>query len=61
MSKRVYALITAIIGGLATIATGVVSFLQPAYTPAIISAIGVGATAILEICNLFVKPTENKN
>ena len=61
MSKRVYALTTAIIGGLATIATGVVSFLQPAYTPAIIIAIGVGATAILEICNLFVKSTENKN
>lgn len=55
MSKKVYALITGIIGGCATIASAIVSFVQPAYTTAIIAAIGVGTTAALEICNLFVK------
>lgn len=55
MSKRIFALVTGITGGAAAIATTVVTFIQPAYAPAIVGAIGIAATAITEICGLFVK------
>ena len=56
MSKKVFNLIVAVSGGIASIAGGVVAYLDPSYTPAIISAIGIVETAVVEICNLFVKP-----
>jgi zinc transporter ZupT len=54
MKKKSYALITAIIGGVSTIAVGVVTYLNPAYAAAINSGIGIAATAALEICAGFV-------
>ncbi|MCQ2485825.1 MAG: hypothetical protein MJ168_10905 [Clostridia bacterium] len=54
MNKKTFALIAGITGGLATIAGAIVSFLQPAFTPAIVAAIGIAETAVIEICNLFV-------
>lgn len=54
MSKKTYALITAIVGGISTIAVGVVTFIQPQYATAINSGIGIGATAIVEICAGFI-------
>lgn len=58
MKKKTYALITAIVGGLATIAVGVVTYLSPQYATAINSGIGIAATATLEICAGFVDAGE---
>lgn len=55
MNKKTYALVQAIVGGCATIAVGFVTFFNPAHAVAINAAIGIGTTAALEICNLFVK------
>lgn len=54
MKKKTYALITAIIGGAATIVVGIVTFIDPQYAIAINSGIGIAATAALEICAGFV-------
>lgn len=55
MSKKVFNLVTGVVGGVATIATTVVAFFNPAYEPAIIGAIGIVSTATIEVCSLFVK------
>lgn len=55
MSKKVFNLIVGISGGIATIASALVAFFNPAYEPAIIASIGVAETAIVEICSKFVK------
>ena len=54
MSKKTYALITAIAGGVALIASGVVTFLNPPHATAINSVIDIVQTATLEACLLFV-------
>lgn len=54
MSKKMNALVCGIVGGVTTIATAVVTYVQPAFAPAIVGAIGIASTAIVEICNLFV-------
>ena len=59
MSKKLYALINGIVDGVAVITSAVVAYVNPAYTPAIVAAIGIGASAINEICLLFVD-TESK-
>ncbi|MBQ9239455.1 MAG: hypothetical protein IJ191_09145 [Treponema sp.] len=55
MKKKTYVLISSCTSGAATIASAIVAYAQPAYTPAIIAAIGVGTAAVNEICALFVK------
>ena len=50
MSKKVYNLVVAIVGGLSTIAIGFVTFFNPTFATAINASIGIGATAIVEIC-----------
>lgn len=55
MSKKVYNLVVAISGGISAIASALVAHFDPSYTPAIVGAIGIAETAIVEICNLFVK------
>ena len=59
MSKKVYALIVGITGGVTAIASALVSFFQPNYTPAIVGAIGIAGTAVIEICSLFTKEKES--
>lgn len=54
MKKKTYALITAIIGGVSTIAVGIVTFFNPHYATPINAGIGIAATAALEICAGFV-------
>lgn len=54
MSKKTFALVTAIVGGISTITVGVVTFINPNYATAINSGIGIAATATLEICAGFV-------
>jgi uncharacterized membrane protein HdeD (DUF308 family) len=55
MSKKVYNLVVAIVGGLSTIAIGFVTFFNPTFATAINASIGIGATAIVEICGNFVE------
>lgn len=56
MSKKTYTLASSITGSVAAIASAVVTYIQPAYATAIVAAIGIGSTAIIEILNLFTKP-----
>ena len=55
MSKRTFALVSGIVGGLQTVLVAVVTYTQPAYATAINSAIVIAGAAVIEICNLFVK------
>ena len=55
MSKKVFNLVTGIIGAVQTIGVAIVTFGKPEYATAINSAIVVAGTAAIEICNLFVK------
>ena len=55
MSKRVFALVTGIVGGLQTIGVALVTYSNPEYATAINSAIVVAGAAIIEICNMFTK------
>ena len=53
MSKKLYGLISGLLGAAATAATVCVAYFQPAYYGAIIAAIGIGAKAADEIGLLF--------
>lgn len=55
MTKKLYALISTLVGCAGTAAGAIVTFAQPTYAAAIVAAIGIGATAINEILALFVK------
>lgn len=53
MSKKMFALVSGIVGGLQTIGVAVVTYTQPEYATVINSAIVIAGAAIIEICNLF--------
>lgn len=53
MSKKMFALVSGIVGGLQTIGVAVVTYTQPEYAMAINSAIVIAGASIIEICNLF--------
>lgn len=55
MSKKVYGLISGLIGVAATAANVLVAYFQPAMYGAIIASVGIGAKAADEILLLFVK------
>ena len=55
MSKKVFNLVTGIVGALQTVGVAIVTYTEPAYATAINSAIVIAGTAILEICNLFTE------
>ena len=59
MSKKLFALITGLVGAAQTAGVAIITYTEPAYTTAINSAIVIAGAAIIEICNLFVVP-ENK-
>lgn len=54
MTEKTFKLITAIVGGVETIAVGLVTYFNPAAATAINASIVVAGTAIIEICNQFV-------
>lgn len=60
MSKKMYALITGIIGGIGAIASAIVSYTDPAQATAILAAIPIAITAANEIMMLFVEPEAKK-
>lgn len=55
MKKKTFNLVVGVSGGVAAIASAVVAYVQPAYTSAIVAAIGIVETAVVEVCSLFVK------
>lgn len=59
MSKKLFALLSAIVGALGAIASAIVTYcVVPATASLVVAAIGIGVTGIIEILQLFVK-TEN--
>ena len=58
MSKKVFNLVTGIIGAVQTVGVAIVTYINPEYATAINSAIVIAGTAAIEICNLFVKEGE---
>ena len=55
MSKKVFALVSGIVGALQAAGVAIVTYSSPQSATAINSAIVIAGTAIIEICNLFVK------
>lgn len=55
MTKKVFNLVTGIVGGVEVIAIAVVTFINPQYAVAINASIGIVGTAAIEVCNQFVK------
>ena len=55
MSKKVYNLVTGVIGGVEVIAIAIVTFINPSYAVAINASIGIVGTAAIEVCSQFVK------
>ena len=53
MSKKMFALVSGIVGGLQTIGVAVVTYTHPEYATSINSAIVIAGASIIEICNLF--------
>jgi hypothetical protein len=58
MKKKTFLFISAIVGGISTVASATVTFFQPAHAPAIVAGIGIASTATINIINLFVKEGE---
>jgi hypothetical protein len=58
MSKKLFNLVTGIIGAVQTVGVAIVTYINPEYATAINSAIVIAGTAAIEICNLFVKEEE---
>lgn len=55
MSKKMFALISGIVGGLQTIGVAIVTYTSPEYATAINSSIVIAGAAVIEICNLYLK------
>ena len=55
MSKKVFALVSGIVGALQTAGVAIVTYTSPESATVINSAIVAAGAAIIEICNLFVK------
>lgn len=56
MKKKTFALITGLVTAVQTAAVAYVTYAEPVQAAAINSAIVIAGGAIIEICNLFVKP-----
>jgi ethanolamine utilization microcompartment shell protein EutL len=56
MTKKTFALVSGIVGALQTVGVAIVTYISPEYATAINSAIVIVGAAIIEACNLFVKP-----
>jgi len=56
MTKKMFTLVTGIVGGLQTIGVAIVTYTNIEYATAINSAIVIIGTAVIEACSQFVKP-----
>ena len=55
MSKKVFALVSGIVGALQTAGVAILTYTSPENATMINSAIVAAGAAIIEICNMFVK------
>lgn len=55
MTKKTFQFVTAIVGGLQTVAVGAVTYFLPDHATAINGAIVIIGTAIIEACSKFVE------
>lgn len=53
MTNKLFVLISSLVGTVATAATAIVTYIEPAYAVAIVGSIGIASTAIIEILALF--------
>ena len=58
MKKKTFTFVSAIVGGVATVASAAITFFQPAHATAIVAGIGIASTATINIINQFVKEGE---
>lgn len=58
MSKKVFALVSGIVGALQTAGVAIVTYTSPENATIINSAIVAAGAAIIEICNMFVTVEE---
>ena len=56
MSKKMLALVSGIVGAMQTAGVAIVTYTSPESATVINSAIVAAGAAIIEICNLMVKP-----
>lgn len=49
-----FELIAGIMGGVATIATAIVTYTKPKHATKIVTAIGIVATAVVEVASVFL-------
>ena len=54
MSKKVFALVSGIVGALQTAGVAIVTYTSPENATVINSAIVAAGAAIIEVCNMFV-------
>lgn len=60
MNKKVFALVSGIVGALQTAGVAIVTYTSPEHATAINSAIVIAGAAIIEICNLFTQAEASK-
>lgn len=60
MTKKTFQFVTAIVGGLQTVAVGAVTYFTPEHAMTINGAIVIIGTAIIEACAQFVKPEQEQ-
>lgn len=58
MSKKIFALVSGIVGALQTAGVAIVTYTSPENATIINSAIVAAGAAIIEICNMFVTVEE---
>ena len=56
MSKKLFALVSGIVGALQTAGVAIVTYTSPENATVINSVIVAAGAAIIEICNMMVKP-----
>lgn len=55
MSRKMFNLVSGIVGGVSAITSAVITYIQPEYSVQMVAGVGIASTAIIEICSLFVK------
>lgn len=60
MSKKMFVLISSVVGGIQTIAVGVVTYLAPENATAINGCIVLVGTCIIDCCTKFITENEDK-
>lgn len=61
MTKKVFALVSGLIGAVATAGEVVVTFIEPTNMSAIIGSIGIVSTALISVISLFKKEESTQN